>query len=143
MCELARTRKSPDRFQTCLCKKTRRNARCQRAFSADQKSSHGFPPRRPAPEPPLPSSLRWKRKSVSKERRRYSPLEPSQELARRSRSVEQSLSMLVPKSYPRTRCLPRAPRQGKMPSRSEEHTSELQSLMRISYAVICLKKKNT
>src|SRR3546814_5300836 len=31
---------------------------------------------------------------------------------------------------------PRAPR-----SRSEEHTSELQSLMRISYAVFCLKNK--
>src|SRR3546814_6443657 len=28
-------------------------------------------------------------------------------------------------------------------SRSEEQTSELQSLMRISYAVFCLKKKNT
>src|SRR3546814_9311986 len=29
------------------------------------------------------------------------------------------------------------------PNRSEEHTSELQSLMRISYAVFCLKKKQT
>src|SRR3546814_3051231 len=29
------------------------------------------------------------------------------------------------------------------PLRSEEHTSELQSLMRISYAVFCLKKKKT
>src|SRR3546814_7867163 len=29
------------------------------------------------------------------------------------------------------------------PARSEEHTSELQSLMRISYAVFCLKKKIT
>src|SRR3546814_1549524 len=28
------------------------------------------------------------------------------------------------------------------PGRSEEHTSELQSLMRISYAVFCLKQKN-
>src|SRR3546814_2265472 len=28
-------------------------------------------------------------------------------------------------------------------TRSEEHTSELQSLMRLSYAVFCLKKKNT
>src|SRR3546814_8454833 len=28
-------------------------------------------------------------------------------------------------------------------TRSEEHTSELQSLMRTSYAVFCLKKKNT
>src|SRR3546814_5146045 len=31
---------------------------------------------------------------------------------------------------------------GAVPLRSEEHTSELQSLMRISYAVFCLKKKN-
>src|SRR3546814_5340478 len=30
---------------------------------------------------------------------------------------------------------------GAIPARSEEHTSELQSLMRISYAVFCLKKK--
>src|SRR3546814_10283789 len=30
----------------------------------------------------------------------------------------------------------------KWQERSEEHTSELQSLMRISYAVFCLKKKN-
>src|SRR3546814_1523396 len=29
------------------------------------------------------------------------------------------------------------------PDRSEEHTSELQSLMRISYAVFCLKKKKS
>src|SRR3546814_10204892 len=29
------------------------------------------------------------------------------------------------------------------PTRSEEHTSELQSLMRISYAAFCLKKKQT
>src|SRR3546814_1622244 len=32
---------------------------------------------------------------------------------------------------------------GQTLDRSEEHTSELQSLMRISYAVFCLKKKNT
>src|SRR3546814_960758 len=31
---------------------------------------------------------------------------------------------------------------GGVGQRSEEHTSELQSLMRISYAVFCLKKKN-
>src|SRR3546814_8364280 len=37
---------------------------------------------------------------------------------------------------------PRARRGGDGPAaRSEEHTSELQSLMRISYAVFCLKKK--
>src|SRR3546814_8945693 len=33
------------------------------------------------------------------------------------------------------------PLQQGTPRRSEEHTSELQSLMRISYAVFCLKKK--
>src|SRR3546814_2888106 len=35
------------------------------------------------------------------------------------------------------------PAQLTLGSRSEEHTSELQSLMRISYAVFCLKKKKT
>src|SRR3546814_3041599 len=34
-------------------------------------------------------------------------------------------------------------RQALGAARSEEHTSELQSLMRISYAVFCLKNKNT
>src|SRR3546814_6920713 len=33
-------------------------------------------------------------------------------------------------------------RPARRAARSEEHTSELQSLMRISYAVFCLKKKN-
>src|SRR3546814_1403130 len=33
--------------------------------------------------------------------------------------------------------------EGPVNGRSEEHTSELQSLMRISYAVFCLKKKKT
>src|SRR3546814_10126520 len=37
---------------------------------------------------------------------------------------------------------PHAAAQHKGAARSEEHTSELQSLMRISYAVFCLKKKN-
>src|SRR3546814_1391461 len=36
---------------------------------------------------------------------------------------------------------PRRVRRSKPCARSEEHTSELQSLMRISYAVFCLKKK--
>src|SRR3546814_2176924 len=38
---------------------------------------------------------------------------------------------------------PRPLSAGAPATRSEEHTSELQSLMRISYAVFCLKKKNT
>src|SRR3546814_1303037 len=37
----------------------------------------------------------------------------------------------------------RAADDARLCARSEEHTSELQSLMRISYAVFCLKKKKT
>src|SRR3546814_3574908 len=39
--------------------------------------------------------------------------------------------------------LDEAGHKGMRPRRSEEHTSELQSLMRTSYAVFCLKKKTT
>src|SRR3546814_13223091 len=40
-------------------------------------------------------------------------------------------------------CRQGAPAENRGRARSEEHTSELQSLMRISYAVFCLKKKKT
>src|SRR3546814_1992531 len=44
----------------------------------------------------------------------------------------------------RLNCLDAAvPAGAQAQRRSEEHTSELQSLMRISYAVFCLKKKKT
>src|SRR3546814_13108631 len=44
----------------------------------------------------------------------------------------------------RKRVIPRLPGAvAQMEERSEEHTSELQSLMRISYAVFCLKKTKT
>src|SRR3546814_9023782 len=43
----------------------------------------------------------------------------------------------------RPRAADRAPAFAGRPPKSEEHTSELQSLMRISYAVFCLKKKKT
>src|SRR3546814_1693846 len=47
------------------------------------------------------------------------------------------------RSQCRVTCPERRPRRAcASPRRSEEHTSELQSLMRISYAVFCLKKKN-
>src|SRR3546814_10673427 len=52
--------------------------------------------------------------------------------------LEPHLSYLLQHLCPSHRRPPR--RSGSKP-RSEEHTSELQSLMRISYAVFCLKKK--
>src|SRR3546814_8168497 len=64
-------------------------------------------------------------------------LEPGVEAARLC--FLQSLGPYRPR-----RCLRKLPwpRRQDAPARSEEHTSELQSLMRISYAVFCLKKKN-
>src|SRR3546814_7871919 len=62
------------------------------------------------------------------------------------RAAEQQVDNLragqIGKRLGKKRCCARYLRGGKG-GRSEEHTSELQSLMRISYAVFCLKKKNT
>src|SRR3546814_5001106 len=62
------------------------------------------------------------------------------------RSSAWSCAARVPPSHPvrqHKRPPMQAPREARrFPMRSEEHTSELQSLMRISYAVFCLKKKN-
>src|SRR3546814_14609830 len=61
-------------------------------------------------------------------------------------STRDSEIIRAPKNgYPKY-CLKMATGTGKtwvLQARSEEHTSELQSLMRISYAVFCLKKKKT
>src|SRR3546814_8742246 len=48
---------------------------------------------------------------------------------------------MQPRPWPRA-ILPGLPAQDAFTVRSEEHTSELQSLMRTSYAVFCLKNKN-
>src|SRR3546814_9558115 len=56
-------------------------------------------------------------------------------LAFLTRSTEtDTASVLTPR-------MPAGSHEPEAPKRSEEHTSELQSLMRISYAVFCLKKK--
>src|SRR3546814_4828278 len=48
----------------------------------------------------------------------------------------------IPPGHPAQPARTRRVRRVQVHDRSEEHTSELQSLMRISYAVFCLKKKN-
>src|SRR3546814_6540964 len=57
---------------------------------------------------------------------------------RRSQIVGDCLQLKTDVDVYNDKRLPAEPIQ-----RSEEHTSELQSLMRISYAVFCLKKKKT
>src|SRR3546814_10242776 len=61
----------------------------------------------------------------------YNPLHPAV-LRLIQFTVEAALRQRIPVSV----C-------GEIAGRSEEHTSELQSLMRISYAVFCLKKQKT
>src|SRR3546814_12673765 len=61
----------------------------------------------------------------------------------RSLRAQAGIRRTAPARLPpaRRRLLPAPDRSRRRPGRSEEHTSELQSLMRISYAVFCLKKK--
>src|SRR3546814_2559042 len=89
--------------------------------------THSFPTRRSSdliddPKPSSTSASRISTKAVFS----------TKLLCARIRRVRRSLppSPIKTFSFVRTR-----------PTRSEEHTSELQSLMRISYAVFCLKKK--
>src|SRR3546814_10573177 len=60
-----------------------------------------------------------------------------------ARDWQRARNARVRANYSRaTACRMRRRYAGSRGARSEEHTSELQSLMRISYAVFCLKKKN-
>src|SRR3546814_2339775 len=74
---------------------------------------------------------RWETATWPRRRRRARQREPGRGLP-----LHRS-----PRSARDRRRLAAAVRTGRG-GRSEEHTSELQSLMRISYAVFCLKKKN-
>src|SRR3546814_9795434 len=58
-----------------------------------------------------------------------------------SAEAEHALSKLTIDKEAAVRCLFMPAGYERSATRSEEHTSELQSLMRISYAVFCLKKK--
>src|SRR3546814_4176035 len=67
-------------------------------------------------------------------------LPPGVRLDPRARRCQAAARRRCANPLPRPR-LVRYRADGTIPVRSEEHTSELQSLMRISYAVFCLKKK--
>src|SRR3546814_10294161 len=60
-----------------------------------------------------------------------------------SYSNQATMPTTEPHTRPLKRATPSSLRIRRRALRSEEHTSELQSLMRISYAVFCLKKKKT
>src|SRR3546814_5582837 len=79
--------------------------------------------------PPAPLSGRARPSSVSLRRRRGHAPPPT--------------APPRPSGAGRRHPRPRPPPPRSARPRSEEHTSELQSLLRISYAVFCLKKKKT
>src|SRR3546814_3131233 len=89
---------------------------------------HSFPTRRSSDLPMSPGCVGPSRRSLF-----LAPLHGA--------SSRQSNGFPVPR---RAQSLHRRVHHGRrwLLRRSEEHTSELQSLMRISYAVFCLKKKN-
>src|SRR3546814_6468785 len=84
------------------------------------------------------------RQRVERERLRHARVGEPRDLAREGAAVNRRHARPAPRST--HHCLRRAVgvlRIARPRRRSEEHTSELQSLMRISYAVFCLKKKKT
>src|SRR3546814_6295518 len=77
---------------------------------------------------------------------RTSPFQPEAPMSQQPKRVnesEQNSTKHQQNSWSSRRRWPSKPSLQRSTSRSEEHTSELQSLMRISYDVFCLKKKQT
>src|SRR3546814_2680161 len=91
------------------------------------------PPRSTRTDTLFPYTTLFRSKFHTGDDRRHSKRELEQRHARMLRRIAHRAA---PRRYPRRRQCRQ--RHG---IRSEEHTSELQSLMRISYAVFCLKKK--
>src|SRR3546814_2918049 len=81
-----------------------------------------------APQRAAAVGLQRRRRLREQHRQQAEPLQPEEALLRVA-GQEQLQALLE--------------QPGRRRVRSEEHTSELQSLMRISYAVFCLKKKKT
>src|SRR3546814_9180988 len=76
--------------------------------------------------------------------RREVEIEQSGERASQAERHQPGPRRLAPvhREHAGARLPPHQPEPRQIDQRSEEHTSELQSLMRISYAVLCLKHKN-
>src|SRR3546814_4130270 len=107
----------------------------------------------------LASRMAYENYAVPSGCRRYTHIDGEDATAKPSTpTIPTARRLPLSRSPPRSGAMPQlGTREGGRPSdqaidprlsaciilyRSEEHTSELQSLMRISYAVFCLKKKN-
>src|SRR3546814_6279086 len=103
------------------------------AMSGGSSQHHEFEPR-PRAERYLAGRTRFKHLAVEHKSFRQFEIDPESAAAAIILRILQPLRRAP--TQQRKACRPKALR-----FRSEEHTSELQSLMRISYAVFCLKKK--
>src|SRR3546814_2487396 len=88
----------------------------------------------------------WQRQISSPPNNRKAPPMPSAKLGSPRRSMRPATLTDMAPDYvalgeTRTYSFDAITREADVARRSEEHTSELQSLMRTSYAVFCLKKK--
>src|SRR3546814_3374992 len=83
----------------------------------------------------IPCGTEWSWRSIG------SPIHPGRFGTEPMIIVDKALARLEAEGRPIRVAVIGAGFQGAAVVRSEEHTSELQSLMRISYAVFCLKKK--
>src|SRR3546814_6819898 len=83
----------------------------------------------------LESRDRQRREQAGRGERRRKMIHADAIVADRDRTAQRRCAVGRPRE-----AQPHAPEQEGEGGRSEEHTSELQSLMRISYAVFCLKK---
>src|SRR3546814_5503944 len=80
--------------------------------------------------------------TLFRSRERQISLRDDRACPRPGRNAPHPASHIPPKRAESGYIQPKANDARWLSDRSEEHTSELQSLMRISYAVFCLKKKN-
>src|SRR3546814_6252174 len=98
----------------------------------------------PSPPAAISRGCSWHREHIIAEEAQDRRTFPTARLRRLSPGVSAALrptpSSARDPACPRV-CLKACPGVLPLTRRSEEHTSELQSLMRISYAVFCLKKK--
>src|SRR3546814_3537957 len=109
------------------------------------------PPKSTRTDPPFPYTTPCRSQENPVERARYSAFQRRPRTLKRRRISERVRVGRVPsivryrtiggRASARRRLRARPLRTNRL-SRSEEHTSELQSLMRTSYAVFCLQKKN-
>src|SRR3546814_1422217 len=97
-----------------------------------------------SPGPELPAAAAWSfpRKSAAPSLRPEGAAPHRRAVAGRALRHIRQASPQAPRPEASETASALLPLLFRLGDRSEEHTSELQSLMRISYAVFCLKKKN-